>query len=236
MNLEITKLALTLYLKVLFKTPFTMEQEDIKHIEALNDIRSMMRKSSRFLSLSGLSGIFAGIYALAGFYVASWFIHTDNFLNTKTTYDPDMSMVELYSFFIMDAIVVIALSLITAYFFSSRKAKKNGNKLFDYTAWRLFWQMMIPLSAGGALSIALLWDGNLAFIAPTMLCFYGCALFSASKLTYDDVKYLGLTEIIIGVISAFDLGNGLLYWALGFGVMHIIYGALMWWKYERIKN
>jgi len=86
------------------------------------------------------------------------------------------------------------------------------------------------------LSIALLFYGHLAFIAPVMLCFYGTAIFAASRMTYDDVKYLGVAEIILGIISAFDLGNGLLYWALGFGVLHIIYGALMWWKYDRIKN
>jgi hypothetical protein len=206
-----------------------MQQEDIKHIEALNDIRTMMRKSSRFLSLSGLSGIFAGIYALVGFYAARW--HVFKYDREVLTALP--SFFDLYGFFILDAILVMAFSLVTAYIFSSRKAKKNGSKLFDHTAWRLFWQMMVPLSAGGALSFALLFYGHLAFIAPVMLCFYGCALFSASKLTYDDVKYLGLAEIILGVISAFDLGNGLFYWALGFGVCHILYGAIMWWKHER---
>jgi hypothetical protein len=211
-----------------------MQQEDIKHIEALNDIRSMMRKSSRFLSLSGLSGIFAGIYALAGFYAAWWFIHTKfDPRNGSEVFIPPGGVIHTYGFFILDAVLVMFLSLVTAYLFSARKAKKNGNKLFDHTAWRLFWQMMIPLSAGGALSLALLYQGNLAFIAPVMLCFYGAALFSASKLTYDDVKFLGLAEIVLGIISAFDLGNGLFYWVLGFGVCHILYGTIMWWKYER---
>lgn len=210
-----------------------MQQEDIKHIEALNDIRTMMRKSSRFLSLSGLSGVFAGVYALAGFYAAKWFINSDSFLNVRSAYNSNTGIFELYGFFVLDAMLVMGLSLATAYIFSSRKARKNNSKLFDHTAWRLFWQMMIPLSAGGALSLALLASGYLAFIAPVMLCFYGCALFSASKLTYDDVKYLGLAEIILGVISAFDLGNGLTYWAIGFGAFHILYGSIMWWRHER---
>lgn len=207
-----------------------MQQEDIKHIEALNDIRSMMRKSSRFLSLSGLSGIFAGIYAIAGYYLAIWQI---NSLREAISDDGDTTWFEVFGFFILDAGTVLGLSLITAYLFSSRKAKKNNSKLFDHTAWQLMWHMAIPLAAGGILSFALLLHGHLAFIAPIMLCFYGVALFSASRMTYDDVKYLGIAEIMLGIISAFDLGNGLLYWALGFGVLHIIYGALMWWKYER---
>ncbi len=210
-----------------------MQQEDIKHIEALNDIRSMMRKSSRFLSLSGLSGIFAGIYALGGYYAANWYITNKLYLQ-REAFEWTIGMIlHTFRFFILDAAMVLGLSLITAYIFSSRKAKKNNSKLFDHTAWQLMWQMAVPLAAGGLLSLALLFHGHLAFIAPTMLCFYGVAIFAASRMTYDDVKYLGIAEIVLGIISAFDLGNGLLYWALGFGVLHIIYGALMWWKYER---
>ena len=210
-----------------------MQQEDIKHIEALNDIRSMMRKSSRFLSLSGLSGIFAGVYALGGYYAATWYL-TNKFSLQREEFEWTMGMIlNTFRFFILDAGLVLGLSLITAYYFSSRKAKQNNSKLFDHTAWQLMWQMAVPLGAGGILSLALLLNGNLAFIAPTMLCFYGAAIFAASRMTYDDVKYLGIAEIVLGIISAFDLGNGLLYWALGFGVLHIIYGALMWWKYER---
>lgn len=213
-----------------------MQQEDIKHIEALNEIRTMMRKSSRFLSLSGLSGIFAGVYALGGYYLAMWRINSDTMSMRQRIYSTNADLIDGYGFFILIAAAVLGLSLITAYFFSSRKAKKNNTKLLDHTAWQLLWQMAVPLIAGGILSFAFLIHGSLAFIAPIMLCFYGAAIFAASRMTYDDVKYLGLVEIILGIISAFDLGNGLFYWALGFGVMHIIYGSLMWWKYERIKN
>lgn len=215
-----------------------MQQEDIKHIEALNDIRSMMRKSSRFLSLSGLSGIFAGIYALVGYYVALEKLRTESLaVQNEVDYGyRSQGWFESFSFYILLAGLVLGLSLITAYLFSARKAKKNNSKLFDHTAWQLMWQMAVPLTAGGILSFALLINGHIAFIAPTMLCFYGAAIFSASRMTYDDVKYLGISEIALGIISAFNLGYGLLFWALGFGVLHIIYGALMWWKYERVKN
>jgi hypothetical protein len=208
-----------------------MQQEEIKHVEALNDIRNMMRKSSRFLSLSGLSGIFAGAYALAGYFVAMQHINGSDQTTRPALYGKDW--MNAFGFYILDAAVVLSLSLITAYFFSNRKAKKDGVKLFDHTAWRLFWQMAVPLTTGGILSFALLMHGGLVFIAPVMLCFYGSALYSASKITYDDVKYLGLAQITLGIISAIDLGHGLSYWAIGFGILHIIYGTVMWFKYER---
>jgi len=215
-----------------------MQQEDIKHIEALNDIRSMMRKSSRFLSLSGLSGIFAGVYALGGYYAALWFINNRLDGAWIKRYDNELSfnLFEVYGFFLLDAVLVLSLSILTAYYFSSRKAKKNNMKLFDHTAWKLMWQMAVPLIAGGLLCVSLLLSGALPFIAPVMLCFYGSALFAASKFTYDDVKYLGLAQIGLGVLSSFDLGNGLFYWAVGFGGLHILYGSIMWWKYERVRS
>src|SRR5687768_621841 len=129
-----------------------MQQEDIKHIEALNDIRTMMRKSSRFLSLSGLSGIFAGIYALAGFYAATnamviapgW--HTTIYPGeSRSGIESGSNTFSGYGFYIADAAIVLLLSLLTAYIFSARKAKKNNTKLLDHTAWRLIWQMMVPL-------------------------------------------------------------------------------------------
>ncbi len=228
------KIALTLLFKALL-TYTKMQKEDIQHIEALHDIRTMMRKSSRFLSLSGLSGVFAGVYALGGYFIAIWYVNArlNGLRASLYMNDQPGSALEVYGFFILLAAAVLGLSLLTAYYFSSRKAKKNNVKLLDHTAWRLMWQMTVPLLTGGILSFALLLNMHLAFIAPTMLCFYGAALFAASNITYDNVKYLGIAQIVLGIISAFDLGHGLFYWAIGFGVFHIIYGIAMWWKYER---
>ncbi|MGZ3885365.1 MAG: hypothetical protein ACXVPD_14580, partial [Bacteroidia bacterium] len=177
--------------------------------------------------------IFAGAYALTGYFIAMRHIAGSSLSIRQVVYGRGGDWMAEFGFYVADAFMVLLFSLLTAYYFSSRKAKKNNAKLFDHTAWRLFWQMAVPLMAGGILSFVLMLHGSLAFIAPVMLCFYGSALFSASKLTYDDVKYLGLAEIALGIVSAIDLGNGLFYWALGFGALHIIYGAVMWWKYER---
>ena len=211
-----------------------MTTENSQHLEAIQDIRNMMKKSTRFLSLSGLSGVFAGIFALAGAYGAHLYL--------VSIYDScvrgDMGSLdrnEIYFNFILIAAVVLVLSISTAYFFSNRKAKREGNKLFDHTAIRVLINLCIPLVAGGLFCLALLYHGAIVFIAPCMLLFYGMALINASKYTYDDIRYFGICEIILGLINAFNLGNGLLYWSLGFGVLHIVYGAVMWFKYEKKK-
>lgn len=211
-----------------------MTTENSQHLEAIQDIRNMMKKSTRFLSLSGLSGVFAGIFALAGAYVAH--LYLVNIYNSCLRGDMGaLDRNEIYFNFILIAAVVLTLSISTAYFFSNRKAKREGNKLFDHTAIRVLINLCIPLAAGGTFCLALLYHGAIVFIAPCMLLFYGMALINASKYTYDDIRYFGICEIILGLINAFNLGNGLLYWSLGFGVLHIVYGAVMWFKYERKK-
>lgn len=209
-----------------------MTTENSQHLEAIQDIRNMMKKSTRFLSLSGLSGVFAGIFALAGAYVAHLYlvsIYTSCARGDMHALDRD----EIYLNFILIAAVVLSLSIITAYFFSNRKAKREGHTLFDHTAIRVLINLCIPLVAGGTFCLALLYHGAVIFIAPCMLLFYGMALINASKYTYDDIRYFGICEIILGLINAFNLGNGLIYWSLGFGVLHIVYGAVMWFKYEK---
>ncbi|MGE5429024.1 MAG: hypothetical protein ACM3O8_14110, partial [Methylococcaceae bacterium] len=66
-----------------------------------------------------------------------------------------------------------------------------------------------------------------------MLIFYGLALVNAGKFTLSEVHYLGITEIVLGLMAAVFINWGLLFWALGFGVMHIVYGMMMYYKYER---
>lgn len=209
-----------------------MNAENTQHLEAIQDIRNMMKKSTRFLSLSGLSGIFAGTYALAGAYVAFRYISYLNELWRSGELKAE-HINGIYLNFILIAGTVLVLSIVTAYIFSKRKAGRQGHKLFDHAAWRALINMSIPLVAGGVFCIALILQGAIVYIAPAMLLFYGLALINTSKYTYDDIRYFGLCEVVLGLINAFNPGNSLLYWAIGFGIMHIIYGAAMWYKYER---
>lgn len=214
-----------------------MTKENSEHLEAIQDIRMMMKKSTRFLSLSGLSGVFAGIYALIGAYLASDYIssHMSDYRYDFSS-DRNSSIAERSPFYmslVALAAIVLICSIATAIYFSNRRAKRMGQKLFDHTAIRVLINLCIPLVTGGIFCLALLFHGTICYISPAMLLFYGLALINASKYTYDDIRYLGLCQVVLGLINAFNLGNGLLYWALGFGVLHIVYGTAMWFKYER---
>lgn len=208
------------------------EQEQL---EALKDIRKMMQESSRFLSLSGLSGVFAGVYALVGAWLGSRVIANFNMGYPRGTEAFEHAYQKLQWQVILICIAVLFFSIGTAAVFTYRKAKKNSYKLFDKTSFRLLASLLAPLIAGGGFCIALVMhkNGFVLMVAPTMLLFYGTALISSSKFTLHDIRFLGYFEIVLGLLAAFFPGHGILFWALGFGLMHIIYGSIMWYKYDR---
>lgn len=215
-------------------------EDNQQHLEALKDIRQMMQRSNKFLSLSGLSGVFAGAYALIGAFIGMQLIN--NFSSQSYKYydvNVDISTRSAYSSFLFQGTVVCALvllaSLVTAYILSFRKAKKNHQSFFDRTALRLMVNMLIPLTAGGLFCIAMLIHGGsmILLVCPAMLIFYGLALVNSSKYTLDEIRYLGCLEILLGIIAVFYLGYGIIFWSIGFGVLHIVYGTWMWFKYDR---
>lgn len=205
-----------------------------EQLDALQDIRQMMQQSTRFLSLSGFSGILAGIYALIGAYFGHELIHDYIMHHSYGERDQQVYYWTMFKGFLICA-AILASAVVTALILTKRKANKNGQKLLDPAAIRLVINMMIPLSTGGVFCIALILKGftSLEFVAPAMLIFYGLALVNASKYTIHDIRQLGFLEIALGLISSFYVNHGILFWAIGFGVLHIIYGAVMWFKYER---
>lgn len=204
------------------------EQE---YIRDLTEIRSMMERSAKFLSLTGWSGIMAGIYALAGAYIA-WklFSFNPDDVIYQSTGRQVISGNGLN--LILLALVILVLAIGTAIFLSYRKSKRNGERLWNSAGRRLVINMAIPLGTGGLFILILLLKGLAGLIVPVTLIFYGLALLNASKFTYEEVKYLGIIEIILGLAASYFVGYGLLLWAIGFGVMHIIYGIFMHLKYE----
>jgi predicted lysophospholipase L1 biosynthesis ABC-type transport system permease subunit len=210
-----------------------MKEEELQ--DELASIRNMMERSSKFISLSGLSGILAGVYALIGA-IAAWFVIKGN----PTTVTHDLSLVEvfgnlltLFTSLLLIALTVLLASILTGVILSIRKAKQKGESIWNKTSRLLLFNVAVPLLTGGAIILILFAKGDLTYTVPTMLVFYGLALFNASNFTYTDVKYLGIIEIILGLATAFSPEYSLWAWAIGFGVLHIIYGSIMYLKYDR---
>lgn len=201
------------------------------YLKDLDEIKNLMNKSSRFMSLSGLSGILAGIYALIGAFFVNKIIN--NIKEASNTFESFLISYDSVLTLFLIAIGVLFLSVITAIFLSWRKAKKHNESLWDTASKRLLINFMIPLITGGFFIIFLIEKEMFTIVIPLTLAFYGLALVNASKYTLGYIRYLGLTIIALGLISLWFLSYGLLFWALGFGVCHIVYGALVYLKYDR---
>ena len=197
----------------------------------LASIRNLMERSTKFISLSGLSGILAGTYALFGAMFAYFLIQYPLSI-TSYRQESVQSTPNLIKLLLL-ALLVLAASLITGLWLSSRKAKKNGTTIWNETSKRLFINLLIPLITGGIFILILLYNGHYGVVASACLIFYGLALINASANLYEEIRYLGYSEIILGLISASLPGYGLLFWSIGFGVLHIFYGSLMYRKYDR---
>jgi hypothetical protein len=205
-----------------------MENQHIQ--EDLESIRHLMERSVKFISLSGLSGILAGVYALIGAALAYYQIYSGEVVRTVEYYQGHIPIV---ANLIYIAMAVLVASILTGLWFSLRKAKKVGVKIWNEPSKRLLINLAIPLIVGGIFTLFLVYRGHYNMVAASVLIFYGLALINASSNLYDEMRYLGYCELIVGLVAAAWPGYGLYFWATGFGLLHILYGSMMYHKYDR---
>ena len=203
-----------------------MENEN--YLAQLREIQSMMQKSSKFLSLSGLSGILAGTYALIG----AGIVYS---MRTRLTSSIRFDSAEFMTI-VITAILVLVLSLTTGIIFSIRKARKRQEIIWNQISRLFLTSFMVPLVSGGLFAIILISKGAIGLVAPVTLLFYGLALVSASRYSYETLRNLGFLFIILGLLNSLYIGYGLYFWMFGFGVCHIFYGAYMYLKYDYKKS
>jgi len=206
-----------------------MNTQQENPLEQLQHIKSMMEKSTRFVSLSGWSGIIAGLSALVGVYLAYGKINT---VSSKSIYDNSMPNREALIIELMFiAIGVFIVAFVFSIIFTYLQSKKQEKPIWNTTVRRLLFNTLFPILVGGIFILKLVEYNYIEFISSACLLFYGLGLVNGSTYTLGEVRYLGYSQIVLGIISLFFLPQGLLFWSLGFGVLHIIYGIAMWKKY-----
>lgn len=201
-----------------------------QHLQDLSEIKDIMNRSSRFMSLSGIAGVLAGSFALLGVFLAYDVVYENQ---DYMAYRKAVITSESLMMLLLIAAAVLVLSVGSGVYFSYRKARKKDERFWNDQAGRVLTNLMIPLATGGLVCLILLSKGYIGILAPLTLIFYGLALVNASKYTLTEIRSLGILEIVIGLVAMQFIGYGLLFWAVGFGVLHIIYGILMYFKYER---
>lgn len=206
-------------------------------INDLREIRSLMERSRYFIGLSGLSGIGAGLFALAGCVLVVAYqlaagqelVFISRSLHLVSNHPWGIAPLP---FLLLTAAGVLLGALGCGYFFTVRRAKRLGQQLHHKKTYQLAWHLLFPLAVGGIFCLALIFHEHGGFIGPTTLIFYGLALLNGSGYAREELSYLGYLEIALGLVSCFFIGYGLHFWALGFGVAHIAYGIWMYQKYD----
>ncbi|RYE11584.1 MAG: hypothetical protein EOP51_32810 [Sphingobacteriales bacterium] len=208
-----------------------MKEKDLQ--SELSDLRSLMDRSTKFISLSGLSAMMAGIYALAGIALA-WFliIQSDIELDQYSSVPAEITDKLAIQIYII-AVVVLVASVLTAVWLTSKKVAKRGEKVWNAARMEVLGKMLTPLIAGGLLMNVFIFKGDYQYVASVSLVFYGLALVAGSYYTLSLIKYLGYFQIVLGLIAAIFPYYGLFFWIGGFGILHIIYGSILHFKYER---
>ena len=216
---------------MLFKALFMIQEQQT--LDDLHHIKRMMERSSRFITLSGFSGIAAGVCALAG----AWFAHNSLISRANGNYTigglVSSGGVKLLNDLMWIGVITFISAFISAFFFTYLRSKKDQLPMWGAASIRLFWNTTLPLIVGAIFIVRLMQYEMYELVAPSCLIFYGLALVNGSKYTLGEIRYLGFGQLLLGFINLWCIGYGLLFWALGFGILHIIYGILMWYKYER---
>ena len=206
-----------------------MQEKEIYN--ELSSIRNLMERSTKFISLSGLSGVLAGIYALIGAFIGYKLVYGDSGdLDYRTHYVTEAAV--LWQLLLV-AVAVLFFSLLTCILLTIRQARKKGEHFWNPVSRRLVVNMSIPLLTGGLFMLILLFQGHYGIIAPASLIFYGLSLIAGSQFTFSDVKWLGYCQIIIGLAATLFPGYGIVFWVIGFGFLHMIYGSVMHFKYNQ---
>ncbi len=200
-----------------------------KYEEDLREIREIMSRSSRFISLSGLSGISAGIIGLVAAYLAWKYVFIQHaYFSYQTAVLPDPQ----FSYLLMLSFGTLLMAIGTTFYFTQRAGRKKQGKVWDLKAKRLLINLLIPLVSGGLICLILLFKGLTGFAVGLSLVFYGLALVNAGKYTLPEVRMLGLVQLSLGIAGILFIELGLVFWALGFGVVHMLYGIFMNLKYK----
>ncbi|MHA7128061.1 hypothetical protein [Algoriphagus namhaensis] len=199
--------------------------------QELAEIKSMMQRSTRFISLSGSSGLLIGLMACTASALVYYWLYSPGppwgeVSSHKLTSD-------LLYRIIFIAISLAALSLLVAFWLTKKRSKVSSENLWSPASRRFLSALFFPMAIGGFMCLGRLWTQDYESLASLMLIFYGLGLVNASYFTLGEIKFLGYAQILLGLLAILLPGYGLLLWTLGFGLCHIGYGGLMYYKYDR---
>ena len=197
-------------------------------LNTLKEIKDLMARSSRFQTISGWSIVIIGIYASI-VSLGAWLLLGNHepytwlpaFAQDFAINTPSRTILAL-----VIAAVLVVVSFLTVCLGSYLKTKRDNQTFaFDQTVRRSLINFFVPAIAGALFCVAMLVQGHYGLTSSIMLLFYGLALINCSHYTRSSIALLGYGQLLLGIVDCFVVHHAILFWFLGFGLLHIIYGA-----------
>jgi hypothetical protein len=202
-------------------------------------IKDLMEKSTKFSNLSGIAVFFTGLLAMIGasfvyfnigFSISEINISYAQLINQNG--QPEDLFLKLKLLVLIASLILIS-SLFIVYLTARKKSDIQGISLFNSSFSRTLKSLFVPLFSGGIFCLLLINYQMYGLVAPATLIFYGLGLVSSSKYSYNELEFLGYCELVLGFIASFYIGSGLLFWIIGFGLCHIVFGLIIHFKYDK---
>ncbi len=139
-------------------------------VKALEEIKQIMDRSSRFVSLSGWSGIAAGICALVAAWLAGKKFNeygiSENEYEANSSYTRDGNLLQLDRELLILAVITFIAAFFFAFLFTWLRSRKTGVPIWGLMARKVMINLAVPMIVGGLLIWRITDFGIYGLVAP----------------------------------------------------------------------
>ncbi|HVA00566.1 MAG TPA: hypothetical protein VMV34_02825 [Terriglobia bacterium] len=181
-------------------------------LDNLRFIRETMEGASSFTAVPGWGGMLMGVTALVAAFIASL--------------QPNASL------WLGVWVVEAAVSCLIGAVAMMQKARKADTPLLSQPGRRFALSLAPPLAAGALLTLVLFRAGSVAVLPGLWLLLYGAGVVTGGAFSVRVVPAMGVAFMVLGAAALFSPAAwGGLFMAAGFGGLHLIFGAIIAWRY-----
>jgi len=185
------------------------------HVHAMNDlrfIRQMMERSASFTAVPGWGMILMGGTAIMTAVVSTRLEGTGNWLYL----------------WLGESILAILIGIVSMGY----KARLANSSLFSGAGGKFMINLFAPILAGVPLTAVLFQQGRTEALPGLWLLLYGVGVITGGAFSVRVIPLMGACFAAVGAAALFlpsAWGNVML--ALGFGGLHILFGAIIAWRH-----
>jgi len=185
---------------------------EARAMDNLRYIRKTMEGASSFTAVPGWGGMLIGVTALVAAFIAS--------LQPAAALWLGVWMVEAAVSCLIGGVAML------------QKARKAETPLLSQPGRRFALSLAPPLAAGALLTLFLFHAGSFAVLPGLWLLLYGAGVVTGGAFSVRVVPAMGVAFMVLGAAALFSPAAwGDVYMAVGFGGLHLIFGAIIAWRY-----